>query len=180
LSPSHLVKQKVPIWARRNIGIRESVAKTLFAIASFTKKSDNANERIPTRTELSSNKWLGISTQVASARLNRLRKAEFFVKDKNSGWKLHPFLCHRKNTARLLLLIFEECSKSPSGHCAMQSIAGMARKEKIKDFENLLAKAHISGYLCVSKSENQTFIGIGGSLESQIPYLRLLAKSDFP
>ena len=159
-----------PIWMKNKRVFRDTTTDTLFAIVSHFK----INGEIPTGARLASYAWLKVSTKAATGRLRRMKEYEFLIQDENGNWILHPYLIHKRDTAKLFYMIFQEFSRSKNMRCNLKQILEMAVDENIENAEGLIEKAHVAGYIKINKTEEENYIVVRDPIRCLIKYLKEL------
>lgn len=160
------------IWPNR---LQKRTAKTLLAVVSFSKT--NPEGRIPTPDELKDFKSLGIDVRTAAGRIGRLRRQHYFVRSSDGAEILNPSLCHLKNSAQLLLLVFNEAMGSLTGCCKSDKVLRRSTQKKIRNPRKVMKNSLETGYLTPDSESDQSRICVGTHLHSHKHYLELLAES---
>lgn len=162
----------VPRWLNATKVLRESTAQTLFMIASHVHSEGG----VPGAVQLASYDWLKVTPKAAINRLTRLKNNDFLIQDKRGEWILHPRLIHKPETAKLLLMLYGECTGAKSMRCSMEKLTKLTNGDGISDVDKLINIAHAAGFISVHKNGRQTFLTVRDSLRCLRGYLKLVAS----
>jgi hypothetical protein len=135
-----LSKVDQPIWHRFN----RSTSR--FVVQGLMIAHENGTDVIfPTSNALAERGELAVDPKDARERLSYLRQRKYLLQNSTGEDRYNPYLPHRPESARFLLLAFNMFANSRP--FTTSKFASEAEHEKIKNVDVLLDKAFVTGYL---------------------------------